>query len=183
MHFAKDLNYQRRTHMHRIKQTPLHPPFPDHLESIIFGKGCFWGVEQSFWEIEGVYTTAAGYAGGSFIDPTYHDVCDGNSGHAEVVLVVYNPEIVTLERLLARFWKGHRPLGQKSYKVSKRDQYRSVIYTTTPEQLEAALASRDNHQKTLPDDCQVTTEIRPAPTFYYAEPRHQQYFAKRSVRV
>lgn len=168
---------------HFVKNTPLVPPFPENLETAIFGKGCFWGGEQQFWELDGVYTTATGYAGGNLEHPTYADVCAGDTGHAEVVLVVYDPAIVTYERLLRRFWKGHRPIRKKDLFVRARDQYRSIIFTTTEDQILAALASRDRHQNRLPDNVRITTEIAPAPKFYYAEAKHQQYSAKQRHRA
>lgn len=163
---------------HAVKHTPLQPPFPKEFETAIFGKGCFWSVEQSFWELDGVYTTAAGYAGGALEHPTYSDVCSGETGHAEVVLVVYDPTIIAFERLLQRFWKAHRPYSSSNNDARRHDQYRSVIFTTTPEQLSAATESRKHIQSLLTGDQRVTTEIASAPTFYYAEARHQQYAAK-----
>ena len=165
---------------HLVKHTSLQPPFPEHLEIAIFGKGCFWGVEESFWELDGVFTTAVGYAGGDLEHPTYAEVCTGDTGHAEVVLVVYDPAVIRYERLLERFWKGHRPIQSNGSLAPSRDQYRSVIFASTPEQLSAASESRDQYQKRLSSSQRITTVIAPAPVFYYAEPKHQQYFAKQA---
>ena len=165
---------------HAVKGTRLLPPFPDGLETAIFGKGCFWGVERRFWELGGVYSTAAGYAGGELEHPTYRDVCSGTTGHAEVVLVVYDPAKITYEKLLEVFWNGHRPGKQGRGRIYK-DQYRSVIFTTTAAQETSAQASLQRYQQGLglADDEQVASEVLPAPTFYYAEQYHQQYQAKR----
>lgn len=164
---------------HRVKNTPLQPPFPSHLESVIFGRGCFWGVEATFWGISGVYTTAVGYAGGTLEHPTYSDVCGGETGHTEVVLVVYDPGMVSFEKLLDIFWKGHRPYQSSTQKANRKDQYRSVIFTTTEAQRISAVASRDRIQQQCNDkDVCVATEVSPAPVFYYAEARHQQYSAR-----
>lgn len=165
---------------HFVKGTPLEPPFPNHMEIAFFGMGCFWGAEKRFWEIDGVYSTAAGYAGGELQHPTYSDVCSGDTGHAEVVLVVYDPEKVSYEQLIDSFWQGHNPARAGS--VDSRYQYRSVVFTTTAKQATAARESRERFQSGLPADRWISTEIAPAPIFYYAEARHQQYSAKHARR-
>jgi peptide-methionine (S)-S-oxide reductase len=155
-------------------------PFPDHLESIIFGMGCFWGAERLFWQLPGVHTTAAGYSGGATPDPTYQEVCTGTTGHAEVVLVVHDPGEITLELLLKVFWENHDPTQHMGQGNDIGTQYRTAIYTTTDEQFEAAKRSRDAYQKALGAEGfgGITTEIAPAGPFYYAEDHHQQYLAK-----
>lgn len=168
------------TEGHVVKGTRLLPPFPEGLETAIFGRGCFWGVERRFWEVEGVYTTATGYAGGDLENPTYHDVCGGRTGHAEVVLVVYDPKIVSYEKLLKVFWDGHRP-GTKGRGAKITSQYRSVIFTTTEEQTTLAQASLQRYRQglNLKEGEEIITEVLPAPAFYYAEQYHQQYQARR----
>lgn len=183
MFAMNDGTQQRRAPMavpekHRVLGTNLKPPFPAGLETAVFGRGCFWGVEKRFWELEGVYTTAAGYAGGELVHPTYREVCAGNTGHAEVVLVVYDPVAISYEELLAAFWEGHNPTGfQQNGK--DRSQYRSIIIASTGEQLAKAEASRTQIDAQLAEAGmgQATTEIGLDLPFYYAEGRHQQYFA------
>jgi peptide-methionine (S)-S-oxide reductase len=166
---------------HFVLDAPLRGPFPADTEQAIFGLGCFWGAERVFWETPGVYTTAVGYAGGMTPNPTYHEVCSARTGHNEVVLVVYRPSEVSYEDLLARFWEGHDPTQGMRQGNDVGTQYRSGIYTTSDEQQAAAEASRDRYQQALKDagrDREITTEILPAPEFYYAEDYHQQYLAK-----
>ncbi|HEY7992210.1 MAG TPA: peptide-methionine (S)-S-oxide reductase MsrA [Stellaceae bacterium] len=166
---------------HFVNGHILKPPFPAGLEMAIFGMGCFWGAERLFWETPGVYTTAVGYAGGYTPNPTYEEVCSGMTGHTEVVLVVFDPKIVTYEALLKIFWESHDPTQGMRQGNDVGTQYRSAIYTTTPEQLKAAQTSRDMYGKALSDDGfrdAVTTEIAEAPPFYYAEDYHQQYLGK-----
>lgn len=165
---------------HVVLGTPLRSPFPDGLEQAQFGLGCFWGAERKFWETPGVYTTAVGYSGGFSANPTYEEVCSGLTGHAEVVLVVFDPEQVTYEELLRVFWESHDPTQGMRQGNDVGTQYRSAIYTYTPEQAKASEASRDMYQGALKDARygEITTEIAEAPTFYYAEPYHQQYLAK-----
>lgn len=165
---------------HFVNGNPLKGPFPDHLETAIFGMGCFWGAERIFWELPGVYTTAVGYAGGHTPNPTYEETCSARTGHSEVVLVVYDPKRVGFEDLLTVFWENHKPNQGMRQGNDIGTQYRSVIYTTTPEQLDLARASRDAYQKALTKagQGQITTEIEPDRTFYYAEDYHQQYLAK-----
>lgn len=165
---------------HEVLGTPLKPPFPDGLEQALFGLGCFWGAERKFWQIKGVYTTAAGYAGGYTPNPTYEEVCTGLTGHAEVVQVVFDPKVVSYEALLKVFWEAHDPTQGMRQGNDVGTQYRSAIYVYNKAQREAAEALRDAYQKALSAAGYgaITTEIREAPEFYYAEPYHQQYLAK-----
>ncbi|WP_248795989.1 MULTISPECIES: peptide-methionine (S)-S-oxide reductase MsrA [unclassified Pseudomonas] len=165
---------------HFVNGNPLLGPFPGNVEFAIFGLGCFWGAERRFWQREGVYSTSVGYAGGFTPNPTYEEVCSGLTGHSEVVLVVYEPEIVSYEQLLALFWELHDPTQGMRQGNDIGSQYRSVIYATRPDQLEAALKSKQLFQAELSKAGHgaITTEIDEAPTFYYAEAYHQQYLAK-----
>ncbi|MDT0618607.1 peptide-methionine (S)-S-oxide reductase MsrA [Salinisphaera sp. P385] len=165
---------------HYVNGHPLTGPFPDHLGTAIFGMGCFWGAERLFWQLEGVYTTAVGYAGGHLEHPSYREVCGGDTGHAEVVLVVYDPAVISYARLLKSFWEGHNPTQGFRQGNDIGDQYRSVIFTTTDEQAKAAQSSMDAYaeQLRLSGVGRITTQIEPAPPFYYAEDKHQQYLAK-----
>ncbi|MNR16416.1 Peptide methionine sulfoxide reductase MsrA [compost metagenome] len=165
---------------HFVNGNPLLGPFPGNVEFAIFGLGCFWGAERRFWQREGVYSTSVGYAGGFTPNPTYEEVCSGLTGHSEVVLVVYEPEIVSYEQLLALFWELHDPTQGMRQGNDVGTQYRSVIYATKPEQLEAAKKSKDVFQAELTKAGlgTITTEIDEAPTYYYAEAYHQQYLAK-----
>jgi peptide-methionine (S)-S-oxide reductase len=165
---------------HFVKQTLLKPPFPDGLQTALFGLGCFWGAERRFWEIPGVHATAAGYAGGYTPNPTYEEVCSGLTGHAEVVLVVFDPTQVSYERLLQVFWEAHDPTQGMRQGNDIGTQYRSAIYTCGADQERLAHASRDAFQKrlTAAGFGAITTEIAAAPAFYYAEDYHQQYLAK-----
>lgn len=165
---------------HYVKGTPLRPPFPEGMETAVFGNGCFWGAERRFWQVPGVYTTAVGYAGGYTPNPTYEEVCTGLTGHAEVVLVVFDPNVVTYRDLLAMFWEIHDPTQGMRQGNDIGTQYRSVIYTTSADQEAAAKESRDIYQEVLTAAGlgEITTEIAPLDTFYYAEPYHQQYLAK-----
>jgi peptide-methionine (S)-S-oxide reductase len=168
---------------HEVLGTPLRPPFPDGFETAIFGLGCFWGAERIFWQAPGVYTTAVGYAGGFTPNPTYEEVCSAQTGHAEVVLAVFDPAQTSYEALLKLFWEGHDPTQGMQQGADVGTQYRSAIYWTTPAQREAALASRDAYQETLraAGYGEITTEIAdagPAHPFYYAEDYHQQYLEK-----
>lgn len=167
---------------HFVLNTPLTPPFPEGMHTAIFGKGCFWSVEASFWELTGVYTTAVGYAGGNLIHPTYKEVCSKTTGHTEVVLVVFDPTAIAYETLLERFWKGHRPLQSKFLNETKADQYRSVIFVNGEAQKQAAEISVDKFKSGMKNNKLVTTTVEQAPTFYYAEDRHQQFKAKNSRR-
>ena len=165
---------------HFVNHNPLLGPFPGNVEFAIFGLGCFWGAERRFWQREGVYSTAVGYAGGFTPNPTYEEVCSGLTGHSEVVLVVYEPEKVSYEELLKMFWELHNPTQGMRQGNDIGTQYRSVIYTIKPEQLEAAKKSAQVFQAELTKAGKgiITTEIDEAPTFYYAEAYHQQYLAK-----
>jgi peptide-methionine (S)-S-oxide reductase len=165
---------------HYVNGHELIPPFPAGLEQAVFGMGCFWGAERKFWETPGVYSTAAGYAGGYTPNATYREVCSGMTGHAEVVLVVFDPRVVSYEQLLRIFWENHDPTQGMRQGNDIGTQYRSVIYTMSPEQQQAAEASRAAYQDrlTAAGYGRITTEILPAPPFYYAEDYHQQYLAK-----
>lgn len=163
-----------------VTGNPMTGPFPEHLEVAVFGMGCFWGAERLFWQTNGVYTTAAGYAGGYTRNPTYREVCSGMTGHAEVVLVVFDPKIITYSALLKLFWESHDPTQGMRQGNDVGTQYRSVIYTHSAQQLETATRSRDEYNAALKSAGQsdVTTEISDAPTFFYAEDFHQQYLHK-----
>ncbi len=165
---------------HDVNGHPLKPPFPAGLETIVFGLGCFWGAERKFWQIPGVFTTAAGYAGGHTPNPTYEEVCSGMTGHAEVVLVVFDPTRCFLDTLLKVFWESHDPTQGMRQGNDVGTQYRSAIYASSPSQRAKAEASRDAYQQVLSASGYgtITTEIRDAPEFYYAEAYHQQYLAK-----
>lgn len=165
---------------HFVNGQPLVGPFPAHLEQAVFGMGCFWGVERIFWQLDGVYTTAVGYAGGLTPNPTYEEVCSGMTGHNEVVLVVFDPGVISYASLLQTFWEGHNPTQGMRQGNDLGTQYRSGIYTFDDEQAKLAQASGENFQDSLDAAGfgDITTEILPAPTFYYAEEYHQQYLAK-----
>ena len=165
---------------HFINGHPLKAPFPAGLQQAVFGMGCFWGAERLFWKLPGVYSTAVGYAGGQTKNPTYEEVCSGFTNHAEVVLVVFDPAKISYEELLKTFWEGHDPTQGMRQGNDAGTQYRSTIYTYGPEQKKAALASKDAFQKGLQKAGfgPITTEIREAPEFYYAEDYHQQYLGK-----
>ncbi len=165
---------------HAVLGTPLVPPWPEGYERALFALGCFWGAERKFWELDGVYTTAVGYAGGHTRNPTYRDVCSGATGHAEAVLVVYDPARIRYSDLLRAFWESHDPTQGMRQGNDVGTQYRSAIYPTSEAQREAATSSRDAFQAALRKAGYgaVTTEIAPEPPFYYAEDYHQQYLAK-----
>jgi peptide-methionine (S)-S-oxide reductase len=165
---------------HYVNGHPLVPPFPEGMKLAMFGLGCFWGAERKFWQTEGVYTTAVGYAGGFTPNPTYREVCSGMTGHNEVVLVVYDPGKVSYEQLLKVFWESHDPTQEMRQGNDVGTQYRSGIYTFDEAQKEAALASRDAYQERLSQAGYgpITTEVLDATEFYYAEDYHQQYLAK-----
>ena len=165
---------------HFINGMPLTPPFPEGTALALFGMGCFWGEEQKFWEAEGVYTTAVGYAGGYTPNPTYEEVCSGRTGHTEAVFVVYDPARISYEALLRIFWEGHDPTQGMRQGNDVGTQYRSAIYCYTEDHLAAAIASRDAYQAVLSAGGYgaITTEIAPAPPFYYAEDYHQLYLGK-----
>ncbi|WP_013324538.1 peptide-methionine (S)-S-oxide reductase MsrA [Gloeothece verrucosa] len=165
---------------HYVNGHPLKPPFPEGMEMAIFGLGCFWGAERKFWQLEGVYSTAVGYAGGYTPNPTYEEVCSGLTGHNEVVLVVYDPKIISYETLLKVFWESHDPTQGMRQGNDVGTQYRSGIYVFSEEQKKLAESTRDMYQKALSKAKygQITSEILDAPDFYYAESYHQQYLAK-----
>jgi peptide-methionine (S)-S-oxide reductase len=165
---------------HFVNGNPLQGPFPTHLMQAMFGMGCFWGVERKFWQVDGVYTTAAGYAAGVTPNPTYQEVCSGQTGHNEVVLVVYDPARVDYGDLLTLFWEGHDPTQGMRQGNDLGTQYRSGIYTYDEQQMALASASRERYQQALAAAGygDITTEILAAPPFYYAEDYHQQYLAK-----
>ncbi len=165
---------------HTVLGTPLLRPFPEGSERAFFGMGCFWGAERKFWELDGVYTTAVGYAGGFTRNPTYREVCSGRTGHAEVVLVVYDPKRISYAELLRVFWENHHPTQGMRQGNDHGTQYRSAIYTSSEAQREAAEASRERYQPALATQGhgRITTEIAEEPPFYYAEDYHQQYLAK-----
>ena len=165
---------------HYVNNNVIQPPFPDHLKQIIFGMGCFWGAERKFWPLDGVYSTAVGYAAGHTPNPSYQEVCTGMTGHNEVVLVVYDPAKITLEQLLRTFWESHDPTQGMRQGNDRGTQYRSGIYVFDEAQRRAAELSRDCYQQQLAKSGygQITTEILDAPEFYYAEEYHQQYLAK-----
>jgi peptide-methionine (S)-S-oxide reductase len=166
---------------HFISDRPLQGPYPEGTERAIFGLGCFWGAERKFWELgNGVWVTAVGYAGGLTPNPTYEEVCSGRTGHNEVVLVVYDPKVMSYEALLKTFWESHDPTQGMRQGNDAGTQYRSGIYVTSPEQRLAAEASKAAYQKVLSANGYgpITTEIVDAPEFYFAEDYHQQYLAK-----
>ena len=165
---------------HFVNGNPIAPPFPEHLQQIVFGLGCFWGAERKFWQLEGVFTTAVGYAAGYTPNPSYQEVCTGNTGHNEVVLVVYDPDIISFEHLLKVFWESHDPTQGMRQGNDAGTQYRSGIYTFNDEQHRQAEISRALFQQELVKAGYgaITTEILPAGEFYYAEDDHQQYLAK-----
>jgi peptide-methionine (S)-S-oxide reductase len=165
---------------HYVNGHRITPPFPEGLELAMFGLGCFWGAERKFWQLKGVYSTAVGYAAGHTPNPTYREVCTGMTGHTEAVLVVFDPKIVSYDELLKTFWENHDPTQGMRQGNDVGTQYRSGIYYYNDSQRRAAEASRDMFQKELDHAGygRVTTEILPAPQFYYAEDYHQQYLAK-----
>ncbi|BDG06892.1 peptide-methionine (S)-S-oxide reductase MsrA [Anaeromyxobacter paludicola] len=165
---------------HAVLGHPLAPPFPEGLDRAVFGLGCFWGAERKFWQVPGVYTTAVGYAGGLTPNPTYREVCTGRTGHAEVVLVVYDPDRVSYADLLRVFWESHDPTQGMRQGNDTGTQYRSAVYATSEAQLREAEGSRRAYGERLraAGYGDITTEVRPAPPFYYAEEYHQQYLEK-----
>jgi peptide-methionine (S)-S-oxide reductase len=165
---------------HFVNGNALKLPFPEGLQRAVFGMGCFWGAERLFWTLPGVYSTAVGYAGGETKNPSYEEVCSGLTNHAEVVQVMFDPRKLTYDELLKIFWEGHNPTQGMRQGNDAGTQYRSAIYTYGPEQAKAAAASREAFQESLKKASYgaITTEIREAPEFYYAEDYHQQYLAK-----
>jgi peptide-methionine (S)-S-oxide reductase len=165
---------------HFVLGRRMKPPFPAGMKAVLFGMGCFWGAERCFWTLPGVHTTAVGYAGGLTPNASYEEVCTGLTGHAEVVLVVYDPNVVPFRKLLETFWQSHDPTQGMRQGADIGTQYRSAIYCSDDEQLDEAERSRDHYQKLLSAKRfpKITTEIERAPKFYYAEDYHQQYLAK-----
>jgi len=165
---------------HDVLGTPLKPPFPEHLETAVVGMGCFWGAERVFWQTPGVYTTAVGYAGGYTPNPTYEETCSGRTGHTEAVLVVFDPAQITYEEILKRFWEGHDPTTANRQGNDVGTQYRSAVYTTSPEQAATVAASKAAFQERLAERGYgpISTEIAELGEFYYAEDYHQQYLSK-----
>ncbi|TGQ71089.1 MAG: peptide-methionine (S)-S-oxide reductase MsrA [Mesorhizobium sp.] len=165
---------------HYVSKRPLKGPYPEGLQTALFGLGCFWGAERLFWQVEGVWVTAVGYAGGITPNPTYQETCTGLTGHAEIVLVVYDPAIISYAGLLKLFWESHDPTQGMRQGNDVGTVYRSAIYTLDEAQYEAAIASRDAYDGSLRGvgHGKITTEIAPAPAFYFAEADHQQYLAK-----
>lgn len=165
---------------HTVLGTSIKPPFPENTRQIVVAMGCFWGAERIFWKLDGVYSTHVGYAGGYTPNPTYQEVCSGRTGHTEVVRVVYDPEVISDEEILKVFWENHDPTQGMRQGNDRGTQYRSAVYATDEEQLRAAQTTRDAYQAQLKDagHGEITTEIKEAPEFYYAETPHQQYLAK-----
>ncbi len=168
------------TNRHLVLGHPIQPPFPQGMKQAVFGLGCFWGAERKFWQAEGVFSTAVGYAGGHTPNPTYEEVCSGRTGHTEVVLVIYDPAKISYAQLLKIFWENHDPTQGMRQGNDIGTQYRSAIYTFDEEQRHAAEKSREGYQRALKESGlgEIGTEIREAPAFYYAEDYHQQYLAK-----
>ena len=168
------------TSVHAVNGHTIAAPFPANLERIIFGLGCFWGAERLFWQVPGVYSTSVGYAGGYTPNPTYKEVCSGQTAHTEVVQVVYDPGEVSFKQLLKIFWEAHNPTQGMQQGNDRGTQYRSAIYTTTPDQLLKKKKSSERYQEKLTSSGlgNISTEIRPLDNFYYAEDYHQQYLAK-----
>jgi peptide-methionine (S)-S-oxide reductase len=165
---------------HFVNGSSLEGPFPDHLSQAVFGLGCFWGAERRFWETEGVFSTSVGYAGGITPNPTYHEVCTGMTGHTEVVLVVFDPSVVSFEDLLRVFWESHDPTQGMRQGNDRGTQYRSAIFTLGDEQQSIARRSLQAYQVELAGAGYgaITTEVEPLDAYYYAEDYHQQYLAK-----
>ena len=165
---------------HYVNGRTITPPYPDGLEILDVALGCFWGPEQDYWQLPGVYVTAVGYQGGTTPNPTYRESCSGKTGHAEAVRIVYDPKVISVAQLLKHFWEAHDPTQGFRQGNDTGTEYRSAIFTHTPEQLALALASRDMYQEELTKAGfgTITTEIREAPEFYFAEDYHQQYLAK-----
>ncbi len=165
---------------HYVNGRPLTPPFPENMDTLIVAMGCFWGAERFYWQLDGVYTTAVGYTGGTTPNPTYEETCTGRTGHTESVLVVFDPDQVDLDTLFKIFWENHDPTQHMGQGNDIGTQYRSAIFTNSDEQHAAAIASRDAYQASLSAGRfgEITTEITPAGIWYYAEEYHQQYLDK-----
>ncbi len=165
---------------HYVNGNPIVPPFPAHLELALFGLGCFWGAERKFWQYPHIFSTAVGYSGGYTPNPTYDELCSGLTGHAEVVRVIFDPALTSYRELLRLFWESHNPTQGMRQGNDTGTQYRSCIYTYSQEQMDQAVDSKQHYQQRLTEAGfnQITTEIKPAGIFYYAEDTHQQYLAK-----
>ena len=165
---------------HFVNGNPMTPPFPEGMQTAVFGLGCFWGAERKFWQAEGIFSTAVGYCGGITPNPSYEEVCTGRTGHNEVVLVVFEPSLISFEGVLKVFWENHDPTQGMRQGNDVGTQYRSGIYTNSPEQLAAAMSSKEMFQRELAGAGYgaISTEIVPLGEFYYAEGYHQQYLAK-----
>ncbi len=168
------------TNRHFVTAQPIAPPFPAHLQQAFFALGCFWGAERKFWQYPHIISTAVGYSGGYTPNPSYEEVCSGQTGHTEVVSVLYDLALTTYEELLRLFWESHNPTQGMQQGNDIGTQYRSAIYTTSQTQLDTALSSKEHYQQrlTLLGFKEITTEIKPVDVFYYAEDYHQQYLAK-----
>ncbi len=165
---------------HFVTGKPIAPPFPEHLQQALFALGCFWGAERKFWQYPHIFSTAVGYSGGYTPNPGYEEVCTGLTGHTEVVNVIYDPALTSYEELLHLFWESHNPTQGMQQGNDVGTQYRSAIYTTSQAQFDEAIASKAHYQHRLTQSGfkEITTEIKPAEIFYYAEDYHQQYLAK-----
>ncbi|MGR5148284.1 peptide-methionine (S)-S-oxide reductase MsrA [Photobacterium alginatilyticum] len=166
---------------HAVNGTPINDHKPEGLEELIVGMGCFWGAERLFWQLDGVYSTSVGYSGGVTPNPSYEEVCTGKTGHTEVVRILFDPVQIPLKQLFAQFWENHDPTQGMQQGNDIGTQYRSVIYTTSPSQLDQALQSKEHYQAALKQQqhlLEITTEIEPAGNYYFAEEYHQQYLAK-----
>ena len=168
------------TNRHYVNTNPIQPPFPAEMQQVLFGLGCFWGAERKFWQLEGVFTTAVGYAAGYTRNPTYEEVCSGMTGHNEVVLVVWDPKLINFELILQTFWESHDPTQGMRQGNDIGTQYRSGIYCNDSDQLKRAIDSKNRYQQqlTAAGYGDIATEIMEKPEFYYAEDYHQQYLAK-----
>lgn len=165
---------------HFVTGKPIAPPFSEHLQQAVFALGCFWGAERKFWQYPNIFSTAVGYSGGYTPNPSYEEVCTGLTGHTEVVSVIYDPRLTSYDELLRLFWQSHNPTQGMQQGNDVGTQYRSAIYTTSSEQFDEALASKEHYQQRLSQSGfkEITTEIKPVDIFYYAEDYHQQYLAK-----
>ena len=168
------------TNRHYVNMHPMQPPFPEEMQQAVFGLGCFWGAERKFWQLEGVFTTAVGYAAGYTRNPDYEEVCSGMTGHNEAILVVWDPDIINFEKILQTFWESHDPTQGMRQGNDIGTQYRSGIYCNDDDQLKRATDSKNQYQQqlTAAGYGDITTEIIEKPEFYYAEDYHQQYLAK-----
>jgi peptide-methionine (S)-S-oxide reductase len=165
---------------HLVLGNPIETDPPEGFEAVVVGLGCFWGEEKTFWEVPGVWSTSVGYAGGVTPNPTYEEVCTGRTGHAEVVRIIFDPAVVSIQQLLQVFWENHDPTQGMRQGNDRGSQYRSIILTTTPDQQKLAEESRDHYQEkmTAAGYGQITTAIQPLDAYYYAEDYHQQYLVK-----